>query len=114
MIALPLTMAQADDTMPQEDDTMPQADEVAVVEDADAPDANVTYLTLAWSHNAEESLAGYILYYGRASGQYSRLITATKTTATLGVRGNRTTFFAVTAFNANGVESDFSEEVQWP
>ena len=62
---------------------------------------------------SEDNIAGYNVYYGRASGNYSDSA-VTDTTAKIGVRGTRTVYFAVTAFNANGAESDFSEEVQWP
>jgi len=94
--------------------TKGQDQEVVLIEDWEAPDAAITYLTLAWEPNLEDDIGGYNLYYGRASGSYSRLVTVTGTTATVGVRGNRTTYFAVTAFNADGVESDLSAEVQWP
>jgi len=30
------------------------------------------------------------------------------------VKGSRTYYFAVTAYNTNGTESGFSEEVHWP
>jgi hypothetical protein len=42
------------------------------------------------------------------------LVTVTETIATVSVRGNRTTYFAVTAINAEGIESDLSDEIQWP
>ena len=99
LIALPLTLAQTEDV---------------VVEDLDAPDAQITYVTLAWSPNPEQNIGGYILYYGLASGNYSRLVTVAETTARIGLRGSKTYYFAVTAFDTNGLESDLSEEVHWP
>jgi hypothetical protein len=104
-VALQLTGAQAEDVEEVED---------AVIEDYDAPDGNVTDVRLAWSPNPEPNIAGYIVYYGRASNNYSRLVTVTKTRAMIGVRGSRTVYFAVTAFDTNGLESDLSEEVYWP
>jgi hypothetical protein len=104
-VALQLTGAQAEDVDEVED---------AVIEDYDAPDGNITNVGLAWSPNPEPNIAGYIVYYGRASGNYSRLVTVTQTRALIGVRGSRTVYFAVTAFDTNGLESDLSEEVQWP
>jgi len=88
--------------------------EVLLIEDLEEPDAAVTNVTLAWNANPEGDIAGYTLYYGRVSNIYTRLVTVTGTTATVAVRGNRTTYFAVTAFNADGVESELSAEVQWP
>ena len=82
------------------------------VEDELSPDALITDVTLAW--NASRGGVGYNLYYGRASGVYTGGVTVTKTSAVVGVRGTRTVYFAVTAFNADGVESDYSDEVQWP
>jgi fibronectin type 3 domain-containing protein len=97
LIALPLTLA-----------------EDVVIEDLDAPDATITYVTLAWNPNPEQNILGYNVYYGLVSGSYFRLVTVTETTATIGVKGNKTRYFAVTAFDANGLESDLSEEVHWP
>jgi fibronectin type 3 domain-containing protein len=99
LVAFPITITQAQD---------------AIVEDNDAPDAPITYVTLAWDPNPEHNIVGYNVYYGRAAGRYARLVTVTETTATIGIRARRTTYFAVTAFDSNGLESDFSNEVQWP
>jgi hypothetical protein len=35
-------------------------------------------------------------------------------TAIIGVKGRKIYYFAVIAYNTNGVESGFSEEVHWP
>ncbi len=99
LVAIPLATADAED---------------AVVEDESAPDATITYVTLTWDANPEQNIAGYNVYYGRSSGSYSRLVTVSGTTAEIGVRGTRTTYFAVTAFYGNGAESELSDEVQWP
>ena len=99
LVALSLTGVQAQDV---------------VIEDVDNPDAVISNVKLAWDPNPEQNLSGYNVYYGRVSGSYSRLVTVTLTTATIGVRGSKTTYFAVTAFDANGLESDLSNEVQWP
>ena len=104
-VALQLTGAQAEDVEEVED---------AVVEDYDAPDGHITDVRLAWSPNPEPNIAGYIVYYGRTSDNYSRLETVTETRAMIGVRGSRTVYFAVTAFDTNGTESDLSEEVHSP
>jgi hypothetical protein len=70
-------------------------------------------VTLAWNANSEANLAGYKLYYGPASRAYTNVVNV----------GNATTFslpnlvegityyFAVTAYNTSGAESDYSTEV---
>lgn len=90
-----------------------KADDVIIDDDQD-PTATVTYVSLAWDENPERDIAGYNVYYGRVSGDYTRLETVRDTTAVIGVRGTRTVYFAVTAFDTSGLESLFSEEVYWP
>src|SRR5262245_1626675 len=70
-------------------------------------------VSLAWDPNSEPDLAGYIVYYGNASGQYtnsSRLANTTNTTVS-GLQQGGTYYFAVTAYNDQGLESDPSNEV---
>ena len=93
--------------------TKAKAEDVIIADD-NGLNARITNITLKWDRNSEPDIAGYNVYYGRISGEYERLETVTDTTATIGVRGTKTYYFAVTAFNANGVESDLSEEVHWP
>jgi hypothetical protein len=93
--------------------TSAKADDV-VIDDEDDPNAPITYVTLKWDPNPERDVIGYNVYYGRGSGDYVRLETVDEATARIGVKGTRTVYFAVTAFNADGVESQFSEEVHWP
>jgi hypothetical protein len=93
--------------------TATRADDAIVGDDND-PDARITYLTLIWTPNSENNIVGYNVYYGRISGNYTRLETVTEATATIGVRGSRTVYFAVTAYNTDGLESQLSEEVHWP
>ena len=88
--------------------------EDAVVVDSDDPNATITSVTLAWDRNSEPDIAGYNVYYGNISGEYMRIETVTDPTAIIGVKGSRTFYFAVTAYNTNGMESGFSEEVHWP
>jgi fibronectin type 3 domain-containing protein len=89
--------------------------EDAIVEDQDGdPDAKTISVTLVWDRNPETDIAGYNVYYGRNSGDYLRLVTVTRPTAMIAVKGSKTTYFAVTAYNTNGVESALSEEVHWP
>jgi len=96
-VALSVTSAKAEDLF---------------IDDEFEPDAQTTAITLAW--DSGQSVVGYNLYFGRASGTYLGFVTVTKTSAVVSVKGVRKVYFAVTAFNADGVESDFSDEVQWP
>lgn len=98
-VVIPLPTAHAED---------------AVIEDESAPDATYTTVTLAWDANPEQNISSYNVYYGRSSGSYSRLVTVSGASAEIGVKGTRTIYFAVTAVDTNGVESEFSDEVQWP
>jgi hypothetical protein len=70
-------------------------------------------VTLAWDPSTEPSVVGYRLYVGGASETYTNMIdvgnatTATTPGLTIGI----TYFFAVTAYNASGLESPFSGEI---
>ena len=90
-----------------------KADDV-LIGGGDGPNARITYITLVWDRNPEPDIAGYNVYYGIISGEYVRMETVTDPTAIIGVKGSRTFYFAVTAYNTNGVESALSEEVHWP
>ena len=85
-----------------------------IVGDTDDPDATITYITLGWDQNPENDIGGYNVYYGRDSGDYERIKTVGDVMATIGVKGTNSVYFAVTAFNLDGVESDLSDEVSWP
>ncbi len=71
-------------------------------------------VTLAWDASPSSGLAGYRIYYGTNSRAYGYKLNAGL------VRTQRVTvprygrwFFAVTAYATNGVESPFSNEVEW-
>ena len=68
---------------------------------------------LAWDPNPESDIAGYVLYYGDASRHYTNSIpVGTATNATVhGLIAGATYYFAVTAKNTAGLESDPSNEV---
>lgn len=69
-------------------------------------------VTLAWDANTDAGLAGYKVYYGTASRNYSTVIDVANVTtyAVTGLTAG-TYFFAVTAYNTAGAESSFSNEV---
>ncbi len=64
-------------------------------------------VTLAWNPDTSTNTAGYAVYYGTNSANYSsRLDAGTNTTVTIpGLQEGDTYYFAVTAYNAAKVES---------
>lgn len=67
-------------------------------------------LALAW--NESPGAASYRLYYGAASRAYTNSVTSNTTTAVVQDLSDATDYyFAATALNQAGVESDFSNEV---
>jgi fibronectin type 3 domain-containing protein len=76
------------------------------------PQAAAGDVALQWEPNAETDLAGYRVYVGTASGTYSAPRTiGLQTTYTVTGLAAGTYYFAVTAVNTAGLESDFSNEV---
>ena len=71
-------------------------------------------MTLAWDASASTNVVGYRLYYGTNTRSY-QFVTNTGLALTQAVllphRGRW--FFAATAYDTNGLESDFSIEVSW-
>ena len=75
----------------------------------------------SWSPNAETSLAGYKIYYGTASKKYTLDVDQKMGTMVDGhVEGSvgnltvgTTYYFAATAYDVYGYESDYSTEVKW-
>jgi len=70
-------------------------------------------ITLAWDTNTEPDLAGYNIYYGTASGDYSESIDVgdvTEVTLT-GFDDGGTYYFAATAYDEDDNESAYSEEL---
>lgn len=68
---------------------------------------------LAWNASTDSSVAGYNVYYGTGSHSYQALVpVGTNVTTTVsGLAEGTTYYFAVTAVDAFGVESDFSGEL---
>jgi hypothetical protein len=76
-----------------------------------APPASYS-VALAWDGSTSADVTGYRLYYGAASGNYTNsLALGNVTTGTVsGLAGGVPYFFAVTAYDTNGLESPFSNE----
>ena len=76
--------------------------------------------TFSWTPNSEPNLAGYKIYSGTSSGDYNIAtdvglpeITAENMSSTLtGLTEGVTYYFAATAYDTDGFESNFSQEVQ--
>ncbi|MDB6109802.1 MAG: fibronectin type domain protein [Pedosphaera sp.] len=68
---------------------------------------------LAWDPNQDASVAGYVVYYGNTSGNYSSsLDVGTNTTATIsGLTEGQTNYFAVSAYNSARVEGARSSQI---
>ena len=69
---------------------------------------------LAWDASPSRDVTGYRIYYGTNSRAYVCKLNAglvRTQSVTLPRRGRW--FFAVTAYETNGVESPFSNEVEW-
>jgi len=98
LIVLPLTRAVTEEVIVGDDDGT----------------GKITQVTLVWDPNPADDIAGYDLYYGRDSGAYVRVLSVVAPTATVSVRGSKTVYFAATAYNTGGLESELSSEVQWP
>jgi hypothetical protein len=77
------------------------------------PDAsNAAQVSLAWDENDEPDLAGYKLYVGFESRNYTTVVVLGLTTShTRIVSDGVVTFFTVTAYNTQGYESAYSNEV---
>ena len=72
-------------------------------------------VSLAWNHsvtNNDDHLAGYNIYYGVASRVYTNKIDVGYVTNTVisNLTFNTTYYFAATAYNVLGMESDYSDE----
>jgi fibronectin type 3 domain-containing protein len=72
-------------------------------------------VTLAWDANTEPDLAGYRVHYGTASGSYTTSVDVHKvTTSSIGtLTAGQTYYFAVTAYDASGNESGYSNPVSY-
>jgi len=70
-------------------------------------------VTLVWDPNPETDVNGYRVYHGKASRVYDHVADVTDTTATIDPGEPGVYYFAVTARNTAGLESDYSNEVVW-
>jgi hypothetical protein len=76
--------------------------------------AHALSITLAWEQNAtSEDVAGYRIYYGTESQNYSNVIDVRSDTmkSVGGLKKGMNYYFAATAYNSYGLESNFSDEL---
>ena len=76
-------------------------------------DEPLIQVTLVWDPNTEPDLEGYKCYYGLNSSDYEyTVVVGNRTVCTVtDLKPGETYYFAVTAYNSVGLESDYSEEV---
>lgn len=70
-------------------------------------------VTVSWDANTEADLAGYKVYYGTGSGNYQNIVDVANVTShqITELAEGFTYFFAVTAYDSTGNESEYSQEV---
>ena len=71
-------------------------------------------IRLAWDPSPDTEIAGYKIYYGRASGRYGAAIDVGNITGHTLVVPKGKYYIALTGYDNAGNESDFSNEVSWP
>jgi len=79
------------------------------------PTSHAAQIQLTWDPSPEPDIAGYRLYYGLASGDYSHVSDVGPLTSCViaGLQENRVYFFAATAYTTSGLESAFSNELSY-
>jgi len=72
-------------------------------------------VTLQWDPNPEPNIAGYKIYYGTQSGNYTTTLDVGNFTSCVisDLDPGQTYFFAATAYNTDSYESDYSNEVSY-
>lgn len=72
-------------------------------------------VALAWDGSPSPEVTGYHVYFGAASGNYTNSVAVGNVTSNTvpGLATGVTYFFAVIAYDANGLESTFSNEIAY-
>ena len=85
-----------------------------------AHDANAMGGKFSWLPNQESDLAGYKIHYGTASGQYDQIVDCGlpetvdgRVTYTVPNIPDTLTYFAATAYDSQGHESAYSNEISY-
>jgi hypothetical protein len=77
------------------------------------PDVHAADITLAWDQNSEPDIAGYRVYYGQESRSYTNAVDVGNYTSCViaDLEDGETYYFAATAYNNDGYESGYSNEI---
>ena len=72
-------------------------------------------VSLSWNTSTSPGIAGYNIYYGGASGNYTNVVSASNSTNAVisGLVDGGTYYFAATAYDAFGDVSGFSNEISY-
>jgi hypothetical protein len=75
--------------------------------------AHAEEITLAWDRNSEPDIAGYKIYYGQESRSYTNVVDVGNYTSCViaDLEDGETYYFAATAYNTEGYESGYSNEI---
>ena len=70
-------------------------------------------ITLAWDQNSEPDIVGYRIYYGQESRSYTNVVDVGNYTSCViaDLEDGETYYFAATAYNTDGFESGYSNEI---
>ena len=103
----PLSSAGTSKSSPTSANELPALDPVPIPDPIVFP----RLITLLWNPSPDQSVAGYALYSGTATQQYSARQTLGNQTSVSVVLDQSIMYFAVTAYTAEGLESIPSEEL---
>ena len=75
--------------------------------------ASAFQVTLAWDSNSEPDVIGYKIYYGEQSRNYTYCVDVGHATSCVisGLTSGHTYYFTANAYDMNGNESGFAEEI---
>ncbi|UCF92201.1 MAG: hypothetical protein JSW39_28710 [Desulfobacterales bacterium] len=77
--------------------------------------AEAAQVNLAWDPSPSPGVVGYILFYGTSSGNYPSQVDVGDTTTGVvsGLTEGQTYYFAAKAYDTDGIQSVFSEEIAY-
>jgi hypothetical protein len=78
------------------------------------PRVNLALVGLGWTASPDAEVIGYRIYSGPASGHYTAGVDVGNVTEWRAVKPQGATWYAVTAYDAGGAESIYSNEVSIP
>ncbi len=94
--------------------------ELSLLPQEPSPDTPIS-VSFSWLPNQEADVAGYKIHYGTTSGLYSEIVDIGNPSPVDGrIHGQvvnltegTTYYFVSTAYNSNGQESEYSDEITW-